>query len=190
MRQDGIPSKSLAGTVILLAGVLSLAGCGLHSHPNDEKAISELLAKNQLLSVTPLENREAGVITLNGIVDTAAQKAQAEALAQQGAPGYRIVDNLQIRPTGLEGELMEATAATKLDQQIVADYKASIKKTKDLRARNIYCFAQGGTLTLRGTVKTEAERKEAGEIAGKVPQVERVVNGIVVTPSQVVSSKR
>jgi hyperosmotically inducible protein len=44
--------------------------------------------------------------------------------------------------------------------------------------------AKNGTLVLKGSVKTAAQKREAGELAKHVPNVEQVVNEIQIKPDK------
>ncbi len=45
-------------------------------------------------------------------------------------------------------------------------------------------LAKNGTLVLKGSVKTAAQKKEAEHLAKKVPNVQQVVNEIEVKPGK------
>ena len=45
-------------------------------------------------------------------------------------------------------------------------------------------LAKNGTLVLKGSVKTAAQKKEAEHLAKKVPNVQQVVNEIKVKPGK------
>jgi hypothetical protein len=92
--------RGIAAAAAIAAASIAFEGCA--SHPDDMVAVNDLLAKNKLLSVTPQQNRRTGVLTLTGIVDTAEQKAKAEALARQAAPEYTIDDKIRLESSGLE----------------------------------------------------------------------------------------
>jgi len=163
-----------------LASLLTFSGCGFYSHPNDSKAVYNLLIKNDLRSVTLSQNRRSGVITLNGTVGTAGKKSLAETLAQQAAPGYTIANNIRVEPTGLESEVKSAEATSALDHEIIMHYAKKIEKNKNLGKEHIQYSAYNGILTLRGSVKTAAEKTAAEEIAKRIPQIRSVVNDLAI----------
>ena len=120
-------------------------------------------------------------MTRKGIVGAPNRKTQAEALAKQAAPGYTIADQIQVVNSGLESMINNAGSST--DKAISDNYKDSLAQNKNLADENIQYRAQNGTLTLKGSVKTTAEKKEAEELAKRIPQVQNVVNNLEVTPN-------
>ncbi len=162
-----------------LAGVLVIAGCQTGSHPDDQSAVYNNLDKNELRSVTAHQNRDSGVITLTGIVGSAKQRSQAEEIARQAAPGYSINNELTVDTSGLQGMVKQAMIKSKSDDEIEKHFQATIKKHKSLE--NIQYSAYNGTLYLKGAVKTEKQRREAEELAKKVPDVQHVVDDLHVT---------
>jgi hypothetical protein len=98
-RANSISISVLSQAAIVAAG-LFVAGCG--SHPDDQAAVYAALGKSNLSSVMVKQDRRSGVLTLSGIVNDAPSKSQAETLAEQAAPGYRVTDQIQVKPTGLQ----------------------------------------------------------------------------------------
>lgn len=82
----------------VLALALLTVGCGVH--PDEKAAVYAALNKSNLRSVEIKEDRRSGVLTLTGIVTTPILKSEAETIAQQAAPGYRIADQIQVKPLG------------------------------------------------------------------------------------------
>ena len=77
----------------------------------------------------------------------------------------------------------KASQTAQLDSAIEDHFKASIQSNKRLEKQGIQYSAANGTLYLKGSVKTETEKREAEELAKKVPQVQHVVNDLAVKPS-------
>jgi hyperosmotically inducible protein len=171
----------LALGAVLLVGLLALVGC--QNHPDNKQAVYNALKSHDLRSVDVFQDRRKGEITLRGIVATNDTKTQAENLAQQAAPGYAIEDQLQVQSAGIEPMLKTAEKDAKLDSAIEDKFKASLQSSKRLRKQDIQYSADNGTLYLKGSVKSEREKKEAEDLANKVPQVQHVVNDIAVKPS-------
>jgi hyperosmotically inducible periplasmic protein len=112
------------------------------------------------------------------------RRNQAEQVAKQAAPGYQIVDRIQIESAGLQGEIKSATQKAQLDSAIEDDFRARIADEPSLKSEKIQYTAVNGTLTLKGTVRSTKERTQAEDLAKKVPQVQHVVNQIQVKPGK------
>jgi len=166
---------------VLLVGLLALVGC--QNHPDNKQAVYNALNSHDLRSVEVFQNRRKGEITLRGIVATNDTKTQAMNLAQQTAPGYTIKDQIQVQSAGIEPILKTAQKDAQLDSAIEDRFKASLKSSKRLRNEDIQYSADNGTLYLKGSVKSEREKKQAEDLANKVPQVQHVVNDLAVKPS-------
>lgn len=189
MSHAGLRWSLLPGAAVVLVGSLALSGCEHYSHPDKMAAVYGALTMNSFRSITLSQDRRTGVMTLNGVVGSADERSNAQALAQKAAPGYTIADNIRVEPTGIESELQPNKTASKLDHDIVDRYRAKIEKVKNLETQNIQYSANDGTLTLTGSVRTATEKREAEEIAKKVPGIKHVVNDIAVKSRQHPTSK-
>ena len=134
---------------------------------------------NSLSNVSVSQDQQKGVITLTGNVNSDDKKNQAESLAKQAAPDYAIADEIGVlRPAGAEGQA--GVVASNLDSAIEDNFKASLKEHKNLDDQSIDYKAKNGTLVLTGSVKTQAQKKEAASLAKHLPNVQQVVNEIEV----------
>jgi hyperosmotically inducible protein len=170
------------GAVILslvLGGALALTGCS-SAHPDEKDAVNNALTANQLGVVSVSQDRDKGVMTLTGDVETADKKQQAETVAKQAAPDYTVANQIGVRPIGGESQAKAVDSA--LDDGIENNYKAALKAHKKLDEQSISYKSKNGTLTLSGTVHTTREKKEAGDLAKKIPNVKELVNEIEVKP--------
>lgn len=175
---------TLLSAAVLLSASLFLASCMHSGHPDVKPAVYNALDQNDLRSVTVSQDRQAGVITLSGIVGASDRKQRAEQLAQQSAPGYSIVDRIQVDSAGLQNAEKAASQATELDSAIQLRYKARLSANPALKNQKIQFFANNHTLTLRGSVNNARERKEAEDLAKRVPQVQHVINEIQIRPGK------
>jgi hyperosmotically inducible protein len=184
MFRFGISPTPLFASIAVLAATLATAGCRSGNHPEVKLAVYNALDQNDLRSVTVFEDRQAGVITLSGIVGADDRKQRADQLAQQAAPGYSIVDHIKVDSAGLEGEEKAAVQTAQLDSAIEDYFKATLQSDPALRKQKIEYSAYNGTLTLKGSVNTVRDRKQAEDLAKKIPQVQRVVNEIQIKPGK------
>jgi hyperosmotically inducible periplasmic protein len=182
MQMEGFRRASLLVSSVVLAGALTVVGCHQGSTHADEKdAVTNSLNSNQLNNVSVSQDRDKGVMTLTGNVDSADKKSQAETLAKQAAPDYTVANEIGVRPP----EVASAGAvASDLDKGIEDNFKAEIKAHKALDDQSIHADAKNGTLELKGSVKTLVQKREAEALAKKTPNVQQVVNEIEVNPKK------
>ncbi len=172
-------SVSLALIAASFVLTFALAACNRTTqHPDVKDAVNTAMTRNGLGVVNVSQDREKGVITLTGDVETADKKTQAESVAAQAAPGYAIANELGVRPIGEESQAKSVDS--NLDDAIEDNFKASLKAHKDLDEQHISYDAKNGTLVLKGSVKSPAQKTEAQKLAKAVPNVKEVVNEITV----------
>ena len=181
---QSMQQKFLTGYVALLASaLLVVAGCNNKpAHPDEKSAVTNALSSSNLSDVSVSQDQDKGVITLTGDVASADQKTQAETVARQAAPDYTIADQIGVRPPGAESQAKSVDS--NLDSAIENNFKASLKANKNLDDQSIDYSSKNGTLMLKGTVKTAAQKAEAGKLAKEVPNVQQVVNEIEVKPGK------
>jgi hyperosmotically inducible protein len=168
----------LLASAALLAGGMIIAGCNNKaSHPDEKSAVTNSLNGNNLNAVNVSQDRDKGVMTLSGNVDNADAKDKAESLAKQAAPDYTIANEIGVRPPQ---EANAGSVASNLDSAIEDNFKAEIKAHKNLDDQSIHGSAKNGTLVIKGTVKTEAQKKEAYSLAKQTPNVQQVVDELEV----------
>jgi hyperosmotically inducible periplasmic protein len=168
----------MIGALTLFA-LFTLVGCERQKqHPDEKDAVNSALTSANLGVVSVSQDRDKGVMTLTGDVESGDKKQQAEAVAKQTAPDYTISNQLGVRPVGAESQAKAVDSS--LDNGIEDNYKAALKAHKNLDAQSVSYSAKNGTLVLTGSVKTPAQKAEANKLAKSVPNVKEVVNEIQV----------
>ena len=110
------------------------------------------------------------IVTLDGAVDTPAQKRAAEQVALQ-APGVQ----------GLAGQLAVANAAAvpeSADEKLARRVEFELYSTRALPLQSVQIRSQDGTVFLTGPVTSRAEKLLAERVAQSVDGVKRVVNNL------------
>ena len=181
MKTTGSRHKFLLSSAAVLAGVMVVAGCNKPAHPDEKSAVTDSLKNSNLSAVSVSQDRDKGVMTLKGNLDSQDLKSQAENIAKQAAPDYTIADEIGVRPPGASEA---GSVASNLDSAIEDNYKAMIKSHASLNDQSISGSAKNGTLVIKGSVKTAKQKKEAEDLAKKVPNVQQVVNELEVKPDK------
>lgn len=175
-------SWTVLATTALLGTMLLFACNRADQHPDVKTAVDSAMTQHALGVVKVSQDRDKGVLTLTGDVESADQKMQAESVAKAAAPGYAISNELGVRPVGMESQAKSVDS--NLDSAIEDNYKAALKAHKNLDDQSISYDAKNGTMVLKGSVKTAAQRTEAMKLAKAVPNVKEVVNEIQVKPDK------
>lgn len=161
-----------------------LVGCNRQNQHADVKdAVDSAMTRNDLGVVKVSQDRDKGVLTLTGDVDSDAKKAQAEQVAKQTAPDYAVANELAVRPPTADNS-QEKAVDKNLDKGIEDNFKAELKAHKNLDDQSIHYTAKNGTLVLKGSVKTAAQKQEAMKLAKHVSNVKEVVNELEVEPDK------
>jgi hyperosmotically inducible protein len=167
----------VAIATLTLCGALMLAGCNQSKYSDEKDAVNNALTANNLGAVNVSQDRDKGVMTLKGDLESEDKKDQAQTVAKQAAPDYTIANEIGVRPPD-NGQSKAVDSS--LDNGIEDNYKAALKAHQNLDRQSISYKAKNGTLVLSGSVKTPAQKSEAGRLAKTIPNVKQVVNEIEV----------
>ena len=110
-----------------------------------------------------------GWVTLKGEVEYAIQKRDAERAVQRLSGVKGVTNLITIKPR---------VSPTDLKQQI----ERALVRNAQTDARHITVEVQGSKVSLHGTVRSYAEKREAADAAWSAPGVSEVDNRIVISP--------
>ena len=175
---DSYPEKWAAERAVKrVAGVKALAeelevkipGSGKQTDADIAEAAENALKWDVLVPQDRIKvTVEKGFLTLEGQVDWEFQRSAAK----------KTVLNL----TGVKGVANEITIKPKVaPTDVKAKIEAALKRNAILDAQQIEVQADGGMVTLRGNVRSWAERDEAEAAAWAAPGVNEVKDLIAVT---------
>ena len=109
-------------------------------------------------------------VALNGTVQTSNQKYAAEQIAWQ-VPGVQgLKDNLRVEDAQASPESADDKLARRVEFELYS--------TKAIPLKTVQIHADGGVVTLTGTVASRAEKLLAEQTAKSVEGVRRVVTGL------------
>ena len=162
-----------------------LAGCSSQSEAPpvaDNVRASLQQAGNKDVSVK--QDRDKGVVTLNGTVATPDVKARAQQIAQ-GAAGNQVVANeVAVVPPSDKGAAKDYYGD--LDQAIGKNLDAALISSG--YRNGIHHSEKNGVVTLTGKVDNENQREQVQTIARNVPNTQQVVNELQTTHERATSN--
>jgi hyperosmotically inducible protein len=162
---------------VVLFGLGSLTGCSPTSKsPAVVDPIRQSLDQVGLKDVSVSQDRDKGVVTLDGHVATDADKTQAESIARSIAGGQVVADQIAVLPPGMTSTAKDVNSD--LDEAIEKNLDAALIQNRLQKA--VHYDVKNGVVTLTGKVRSEAKRRSAESIASGVPNVRQVVNELQV----------
>jgi hyperosmotically inducible protein len=170
----------MLGATLLLFG--ALMGCSASKSPDVSGQIRTSLDQAGLKDVSVSQDRDKGVVTLDGHVMGDADKAQAESIAKSIAGSEVVANQITVMPPG---DSNAKAINSDLDDAIEKNLDAMLIQNK--MNKSVKYSVKSGVVTLTGEVTSEARRANAAKVAQAVPNVQQVVNEIQVKDQKATS---
>lgn len=169
---------------LVALGLLAiLPGCSANKSPDVAPQIRQSLDQAGLHNVNVHQDRDKGVITLSGDVNSEDDKSKAESIAKSAAGSEAVANEIAVRPPN-DNDAEKIDSA--LDDGIEKNLKAAFLRHK--LNKEVNTSVKNGVVTLSGKVRSQAQRKQAEKIAKGVPNVKEVVNELEVKGQKATAS--
>ena len=154
---------------------IALAACASKT-PNPTAGMEQALKEAKLESVKVEWDNDAHIAHLRGTVDSPGDRARAEDIASSvvGTSG-KILNELTVKG-------MNEHTADDLDGQIRSALKKMVNDDQVLMDRDINFEVTNGVVTIKGEVRTAAEKTKATEIVRSAPGVKDLANALEIKP--------
>jgi len=180
--------KMFRDSVVMLVAGMALTVVGCSSAPKTVDVTGSIrgsLIQAGLKDVSVSQDRDKGIVTLNGLVASENDKAQAESLAKSFAGTQVVANQIAVIPVGIEKEAKAVNSD--LDQGIEKNLDAALIQNK--MHQSVKYEVKSGVVTLTGEVNSEDMRSRAANVAAGVPNVQQVVNDLQVKNQKASSSQ-
>ncbi|MBP1778685.1 MAG: transport-associated protein [candidate division NC10 bacterium] len=177
--------SSVAMLALIAVGTLVGCAAATQKSPDVADSIRSALDSAGLKSVSVSQDRDKGIVTLEGQVASDSAKAQAESLAKSLAGSQVVANQIAVIPVGGEAEARVVNAD--LDKGIEMNLDAALIQNK--MHDTVKYAVKSGVVTLTGEVNSQEQRDGAERVAKGVPNVQQVVNDLQVKNQKARSSK-
>jgi hyperosmotically inducible periplasmic protein len=168
----------VSASLLTLLAMGTLVGCSSEpaKSPDVTDSIRKSLDSSGLKDVTVSQDRDKGVVTLGGQVQSASDKSQAETIANSMAAGQVVADQIVVAPPGVESDAKAVNSD--LDKGIEKNLDAALIQNR--LNKSVKYDVKSGVVTLSGEVNSQGKRAYAAKVAAAVPNVKQVVNELQV----------
>ena len=170
--------------IVLMAGTLGGCSRSWAKSPDVADNVRRQLDQAGLDSVKVSQDRDRGVVTLSGDVESDSDKAQAETIAKSAAAGEAVSNQIAVVPPS---DRDAKKVNSDVDEGIEKNLDAALVRNK--LKHDVSYYVKNGAVTLTGTVPSERRRADAERIAKDVPNVAQVVNEIEIKNQKATSSR-
>lgn len=164
----------------------TLVGCSetQRKSPDVTGQIRSSLDQAGLKDVSVSQDRDKGVVTLEGTTTSDGDKGQAESIAKSIATSEVVSNQIAVRPPGEESTAK--TVDSDLDKGIEKNFDSVLVRHK---LNHVVKYdVKNGVVTLTGKVGSQSQRDGVEKLASSVPNVKQVVNELEVKNQKASSS--
>lgn len=162
---------------VIFAVAVSAAACSNSNNaPNPTDRAETALEQANLKDVNVDWDKDARVAHLKGTVESTADRQRAEEVASAavGTSG-KVLNEVTIK------DVTENTANDG-DGKIRSDLKVMVNNDQVLRDRDINFDVNNGVVTVKGEVRTAAEKNKVTELVRSEPGVKDMANSLEIKP--------
>ena len=162
---------------VMFAVALSAAACSSGTNtPNPTDRAEKALDQANLKDVDVDWDKDAHVAHLKGTVESTADRQRAEEVASAavGTSG-KVLNEVTIK------NVTEHTADD-ADGKIRSDLKVMVNNDQVLRDRDINFDVNNGVVTVKGEVRTAAEKNKVTDLVRSEPGVKDMANSLEIKP--------
>jgi hyperosmotically inducible protein len=173
-------SKKLFALPLILLILAMAVGCSQQraNTPDVKNAVEDALKAGGYSNINVDQDRDKGVVTLKGDVQTQEDKDKAQQIAENAAHGMVIANQIGVRPSGDAGD--QAKKVDKNTDDAIEDHMKAAIAANNWDNQHIRFDAKNGVLTLKGDVDTPGQRTQVQDAAKNIPGVQQVVNELEV----------
>jgi hyperosmotically inducible protein len=165
-----------ASLALLAAGILVGWSQTSMKSPDVTASIRTSLDQAGLKDVSVTQDREKGVVTLNGNVAADGDKTQAQSIAASLAGRQVLANQIAVIARGAEHEAKTMNAD--LDKGIGLNLDAALIANQ--LHESVKYDVKNHVVTLTGEVDSQTKRRQAASVASSVPNVWQVVNELQI----------
>ena len=166
-------SAAIFFTLALTAGA-----CNDRNVPDPTDRAKQALQDANIQEVNVDWDKDARVAHLKGSVDSTRERERAAQVAETavGTSG-KVLNELTV-------ENVNEKTADDLDGRIRSDLKDMIDKDQVLRDRDINFDVNNGVVTVKGEVRTSAEKTKVSDLVKSAPGVKDFANALEIKPKR------
>lgn len=171
------PLKLFLAISALSAGMM-VTGCsnaGTKS-PDVTADVRHSLDAAGFRNVSVSQDRDRGVVTLGGHVQSDADKARAQSVAMSVAHDQVVANTIAVEPSGAASQARDINSD--VDKGIEKNLDAALIQNN--LNKQVHFDVKNGVITLKGEVDSEQLRTQVAQIAANVPYQQQVVNELQV----------